>query len=121
MAAPKNNRPLSLQIPTNKEPHEIESQFLALYDLVDAKQAFLRELLFTGFLLRSFGVSQAIMDLERSGALSQMDDSEKRETIARLILGSSAALSITRKQQTPAEKQQELPLKEANSFNNFGM
>lgn len=120
MAKPKNNRPLSLQIPANREPQEIESRFLALYDVVDAKQSFLRELLFTGFLLRSFGVSQAIMDLERSGTLDTMDDSEKREAIARLILGSSASLSINRKTQTPAEKQQELPLKEANSFDRFG-
>lgn len=97
MAGPKNNKPLSLQIPTNRGEQAIESQLLALYELVDAKQAFLRELLYTGFLLRKLGVSQAIMDLERSGELDQMDDAGKREAIASMILGSTATLNSARK------------------------
>lgn len=93
MAKLKNNRALPLQIPANKGAQEIESRFLALYDKADAKQAFLRELLFTGYLLRSFGVSTQIMDLERSGQLEHMDEQKKRETIAKVILGK--AISIT--------------------------
>jgi len=107
MAKPKNNRALPLQIPANREPDEIESRLLALYDAVDGKQVFLRELLYTGFLLRSFGVSQAIMDLERSGELDKLSDEKKREAIARIILGSNASLIIsptTKEKAEPEEK-----------------
>lgn len=93
MAKLKNNRALPLQVPANKGPQEIESRFLALYDTADAKQAFLRELVFTGYLLRSFGVSTQIMDLERSGQLEKMNDQEKRETIAKIILGNAVTFT----------------------------
>lgn len=118
MAKPKNNRALPLQIPANKGPDDIESKLLALYDAVDGKQVFLRELLYTGFLLRTFGVSQAIMDLERSGELDKLADDKKREAIAKIILGSNASLIISHKEK--AEIIEEKPRVSASGLMQHG-
>lgn len=119
MAKLKNNRALPLQIPANKGVQAIESRFLALYDQQDAKQSFLRELLFTGYVLRSFGVSQAMMDWVRSGQLDTMTEQARRETIARLILGSNAMLP-TPSVPDKVERQAEANPIEAVGLSNFG-
>lgn len=84
----KNNRSVPLEIPANKGPESIESQFLALYDRVDGKSVFLRECLYVGFTLRKLGVSQAFMDLMRSDAWGLFDNQQKKELLAKLIIGS---------------------------------
>lgn len=120
MAKPKNNRALPLQIPANKGPDSIESRLLALYDQADAKQAFLRELLYSGLVLRQLGVSQPLTDIERSGKLATMSEAQLRETLARMLLGTGFQVSITPPSSSEPEPEEPTDV-DASSLTKWGV
>lgn len=120
MAAVKNNRQLALQIPQKKGPESIESRFLGLHDNAEVKQSLLRELVYVGTILRSFpGVTQHIMDLERSGELQAMDAQEQRNAIASIIAGSTITQPSQPPAHTPEANKEEAPRVEASGLS-FG-
>ena len=118
MSKVKNNRQLALQIPQNKEASAIESRFLALHDSAEVKQVLLREFVYVSTILREFsGVTQQIMDLERSGELQAMNTQDQRNAIASIIAGSNTTFAInSNKDDAAKEKPTEQPRVEAKGL-----
>ena len=111
MAKEKTQKQLPLTIPLNKHDGAVEQRLLHMYEQLDSKIPNIREWLYSGFILRELGLSQALMDLERTGALKNKSSIEKKKVLAEL-LGVEFRDYVNPKQEREENKKTSVPVAE---------